>query len=181
GALTDVVDLDTQQLRSMLEGLPNDDYGELPDTVDERAGALLQQLYRVPPASRGALIRQIHRMGYLPLLCKHLPWRQIEALHDSIALDAEARVLLNPYIVGKGIGRSMHQIYMDEVDDLAGHGRVQDAFGVFVLDRVHDFATAGFMHQQSQAYEAHEQGWITDDEYQSKTASAAGKAAVVTM
>jgi len=68
---------------------------------------------------------------------------------------------------------------MDEVDEDLEEGQEIRAFGWFFLDFVHNALTAGFQHEYSAAYDAHEQGWTTDDEFHSSATKALGKAAVI--
>lgn len=76
----------------------------------------------------------------------------------------------------------MHQLYMDKVDENLEEDSTVDtinAYGWFLLDSVHNAFTAGFMHEYSAAYDAHEAGLISKNEFKSAATKALGKSAAV--
>jgi hypothetical protein len=181
GALADIGELGTDNLYSLFGMTPGAQEEEAPDIDDETAMKIFEKLRDAAPDARGPLIRQIQGMQALENLCDHLPWKYVQAMHDSIVMfDAQAANMLVPFYQGKGGGKSMHQIYMDEVDeDLKGDHTVR-AFGWFFLDFLHNAFTGGFEREYSDAYDAREGGWITDDQFHSAAGKALGKAAVIT-
>lgn len=121
-------------------------------------------------------------MNRLGFMCDHLPFQEVKALHDAVLpFDAAAAKLLEPYFEGKGGGESMHQLYMDKVDDRLAKGHNVRAYGWFLLDFLHNAFTGGFEHKYSAAYDAHEQGWITNNQFSSEATKALGEAALVTV
>ena len=183
GALADVGELDIDTLNGLF-GIDRHDSLRFeqgpPGIDDDTAMQIFEKLRSAAPDARGPLIRQIEGMGELHELCSHLPWKYVEAIHDSVIdSDQRAAALLRPYFEGKGEGRSMHKIYMDEVQEDLDEGQEFRAFGWFFLDYLHNAFTAGFEHEYSDAYDAHEQGWTTDDQFSSQTTKALGKAAAI--
>jgi hypothetical protein len=194
GALTDVGELDTDSLLGLFspartEGADIDDDMDAdvdgsatvrPFFGDGHAMAVFEKLRDAAPDARGPILREVQRLGYLGQLCEHLPWKYVEAMHDAVApTDPQAAAMLRPYFEDKGGGRSMHQIYMDEVNEDLDEGQDVRAFGWFFLDFVHNAFTAGFQHEYSAAYDAHEQGWTTDDQFRSSATKSLGKAALI--
>jgi len=183
GALADVGELDIDTLNGLF-GIDRHDPARFeegpPGIDDDTAMQIFEKLRTAAPEARGPLIRQIDAMRELHEFCTHLPWKYVEAIHDSVvSSDPAAAALLRPYFEGKGGGRSMHRIYMDQVDENLDEGQEIRAFGWFFLDFVHNAFTAGFQHEYSEAYDAHEQGWTTDDQFSSQTTKALGKAAAI--
>jgi len=184
GALADVGELDTESLRHLFGFDTNPMYPEFgPPTIDDdTAMKIFEKLRDAAPDARGPLIRQIKGMGELDHFCDHLPWKYVQAVHESVLpFDAEAAAMLVPFFSGKGGGESMHKIYMDKVDDRIKEGHSVRAYGWFLLDFLHNAFTAGFEHEYSEAYDARSQGWITDDQFHSAAGKALGKAAVITV
>lgn len=183
GALADVGELDIDTLNGLF-GIDRHDplrFEQGPPAIDDdTAMQIFEKLRSAAPEARGPLIRQVEGMGELHELCSHLPWKYVEAIHDSVIdSDQRAAALLRPYFEGKGEGRSMHKIYMDEVEEDLDEGQEFRAFGWFFLDYLHNAFTAGFEHEYSDAYDAHEQGFTTDDQFSSQTTKALGKAAAI--
>jgi hypothetical protein len=184
GALADVGELDTDSLNALFGMDPTDparmEHGA-PVIDDETAMKVFDKLREAAPDARGPLVRQIDAMGELGELCSHLPWKYVEAVYDSVApLDPEAAALIAPHYQDKGGGKSMHRIYMDEVDERLEDDQTIRAFGWFFADFLHNAFTAGFQHEYSDAYDSHEQGWTTDDQFGAQTTKALGKAALIT-
>jgi len=178
GALTDVGELDDATLTHLLGADPTDHDRPFDDGA---AMTVFEKLHTVAPAARAALLRQIQRWNMLDRFCEHLPWTFVEALHDGVAAhDREIARALEPFYVDKGGGKSLHQMYMDHVDEKLEAGQTVRAFGWFFLDFVHNVVTGGFLHEYSDAYDAHEQGLITDDELSSASTKALAKAAAIT-
>lgn len=183
GALADVGELDTTTLTGIL-GIDRTDPALLdhgpPAIDDDAAMKVFEKLRTAAPEARGPLIRQIDQLRELGELCDHLPWQYVKAIHDAVVTsDPHAAAMLRPYFEGKGGGHSMHQIYMDEVDDQLSKDHTVRAFGWFFLDFLHNALTGGFEHEYSEAYDAHEQGWTTDDQFHSQATKALGKAAAI--
>jgi hypothetical protein len=183
GALADVGELDIDTLGTLLGVDQRDptDSAEAPGAVDDDAAkSVFEKLRSAAPDARGPLIRQIHDLGKLEDLCEHLPWRYVQTMHDAVAkTDAGAAALLAPCFEDRGGGRSMHRIYMDQVDENLEEGQTIRAFGWFLLDSLHNAFTAGFQHEYSESYDAHEEGWITDDEFASESLKSLGKSAAI--
>ena len=178
GALTDVGELDTGTLSHLLGADPTDHYQPFDDTA---AMAVLEKLYTAAPAARAVLLRQIERWNMLDRLCEHLPWKLVEALHDTVwSHDHEIARALRPFFEDKGGGESLHKLYMDQLDEKVAEGQTIRAFGWYFLDFVHNVLTAGLLHEYSDAYDAHEQGLTTDDEFSSAATKALAKAAAIT-
>ena len=179
GALADVGELDMDDAARELHtvGLAGIEFGPSDDT----ASAILDRIASAAPDARGPIIRQLDARRRLEPLCKHLPWSQVKSLYDAVQpFDATAAGLLKPYFAGKGGGESMHQRYMDQVDEHVAKDQKVRAFGWFFLDFLHNAMTAGFEREYSDAYDAHEQGLITDDDMRSRATKALGKAALIT-
>lgn len=178
GALTDVGELDAATLSHLLGADPTDHYQPFDDTA---AMAVFEKLHSAAPAARAVLLRQIQRWNMLDQLCEHLPFKLVEALHDGVwPHDREIARALEPFFEDKGGGKSLHRMYMEQVDHKLEAGQTIRAFGWFFLDFVHNALTGGFAHEYGDAYDAHEQGLTTDDEFSSASTKALAKAAAVT-
>jgi hypothetical protein len=182
GALADVGEFDADEAAKLLPE-SDMDLAMLGEYFDKNGVAIFEKIAGAAPNARGAIIRQLHGMGRLGGLCNHLPWKAVEDLANVIAPhDAEAAALLAPYYQGKGGGESLHKVYMDQVDANLKEDSTLDtvqAFGWFFLDFLHNAFTGGFLHEYSAAYDAHEAGLITDNQFSSAATKALGKAAAI--
>lgn len=187
GRITDVGDFDRDEAAKILTDVPNSmrwhpDFlgGPLPDR-DTAARTIYQRIQSAAPDARGRIVRELRAMNKLGPLCNHLPRRDVEALHDEIKrLDAEAARMLAPFFEGKGDGESLHQRYMNKVDQRLADGHKIRAYGWFALDAIHDGLTGGFQRGYSDAYDSHEQGLTTQDEFRSEVATQVGRAGALT-
>jgi hypothetical protein len=181
GALADLGSLDVETFDALSDNLPGS------------ATTLFQSIAGAAPAARGVLLRRLQQAGKAHLLLGSVPWANVEQLEQSVyKFDPVAADMLRPYFVGQGGGRSLHRIYMDQADrhrealhapgtpTLAKPDHFVSAFGWFMLDQAHNLVTAGFHHEYAAAYDALQQGLITDDEFHSAATKALGKAAVIT-
>lgn len=180
GALADVGAFDSDEAARLL---PADDAHqralELVHDADGRAATILDRIRSATPPARGAIVRHLAATERLDFLCTHLPWRELEALYDAILpFDRPAAGLLFPYVDGKGGGESLHQLYLDAVDDQLEKGHSIRAGAIYVADAIHDAFTGGFHHDYAKAYDAHARGETTDDAFADQTALALGKSAV---
>lgn len=170
GPTADVGGLDARTLQRLLDG----------GIDDARAMTIVEKLATAALDARAPLLHQIDRAGKLDDLCAHLPWAYVQELHDSIVhRDPQLASRLTRYFEGKGGGRSMHRMYMDNFDEHAKQGHTVRAAGYFALDFLHNMLTAGFEHEYSDAYDAREEGLITDAQYRTQAHKALGKAAVI--
>jgi len=173
GAFQDMGGWDAEKIQQLLA-----------DADDDNAFQVFLELKYMPPSARGPAIRQIDQMGLLGNFCDHVGWQYVKGLADVIrADDGKAAGLLDPYWENEGGGKSLHKIYeenaMENIEE-GGTINLINAYGWVFLDTAHNALTGGFLHEYSAAYDAREEGWITDDEYYSASGKALGKAAVIT-
>jgi hypothetical protein len=172
GAFVDVGEFDADTVQQLLD-----------DASDGNAMEVFETLKEMPPSARGPVIKQIDRMGLLGGLCDHLPWQYVKALHGVIAeSDHAAASLLLPYFEDKGGGKSLHKMYEENImENLEEGGFINNAqaFGWTFLDTAHNALTFGFLHEYSAAYDASEEGWITDDQFYASAGKALGKAVAI--
>jgi hypothetical protein len=173
GAFVDVGEFDADTVQQLLD-----------DASDGNAMQVFETLKAMPPSARGPVIKQIDRMGMLSSLCEHLPWQYVKALHDVVAEsgDHAAGARLRPYFEDKGGGKSLHKIYEENImENLDEGGFINNAqaFGWTFLDTAHNALTFGFLHEYSAAYDASEEGWITDDQFYESAGKALGKAVAI--
>jgi hypothetical protein len=184
GMLADVGEFDADEVAAKLPEAGDEvDIGGLGELTDRNAVGIFEKVAGAAPNARGAIIRQLAGMNRLSVLCNHLPWKAVEDLANVISPhDPEAAAMLAPYYQGKGGGESLHKVYMDQVDENLAEDSTLDtvqAFGWFFLDFVHNAFTGGFLHEYSAAYDAHEAGLITDNQFSSAATKALGKAAAI--
>lgn len=187
GRISDVGEFDSDEAARILTNLPNfarwrpDNLGgPLPDR-DSAARTIYRRILSAAPDARGPIVRELHARKSLGPLCDNLPRRDVENLHDGIKrFDPEAARMLAPYFEGKGDGESLHQLYMNAVDSRLAKGQPIRAYGWFALDAIHDGLTGGFERGYSEAYDAHEQGVTTDDQFSAAAAKQLGRAGALT-
>ncbi|HUS68740.1 MAG TPA: DUF4157 domain-containing protein [Kofleriaceae bacterium] len=146
--------------------------------TDDDAEDVLDMVASAAPTARGKLILQLESTGTLGAMCDNLPWRRVKELHDVLD-DRAARAALRPHFQHKGGGESLSKVYEDKIMDALEDDRYVSAFLWTFLDTAHDGLTFGFKGAHDAAYDASEEGWISDDAYLSTTAKAAARSAAV--
>lgn len=146
--------------------------------TDEDAEKIYGMITSAAPATRGDLVLQLARMGKLGRLCENLPWRWVEQLHDAIDNPA-AKTKLRPYFEDKGGGESLSKVYERKIMENLEEGNEVRAFLWTFLDTAHSGLTFGFKDVHDTAYDAAQEGWISDDAYLSQTAKGLGRAAAM--
>jgi Domain of unknown function (DUF4157) len=201
GAFANVGELNTGALKDLLwgekerPGDEDDDWdGSGHGIDDEGAKELFEKLGGAGPEARGPLIRQIDKLGMLGQFCDHLPWQSVRAMQNVIRpFDPHAAGLLGQHYEDKSDDKSLSRMELDQVDEYLSDehqnyvggipvGKGPDyvgAFGWFFLDFASNALTGGFHHKYSEALDMRNQGWITNDQFQSTATKALGEAAVV--
>lgn len=146
--------------------------------TDDDAEDVLDMVASAAPAARAKLVLQLESMGKLGAMCDNLPWRRVKELHDVLD-DRSAKAALRPHFQHKGGGESLSKVYEDKIMDALEDDRDVAAFLWTFLDTAHDGLTFGFKGAHDAAYDASEEGWISDDAYVSTTAKAAARSAAV--
>lgn len=111
-------------------------------------------------------------------LCDNLPWRYVEQLHDVID-DSQARAKLRPYFQEKGGGESLSKVYERKIMENIEEDQLVRAYLWTFLDTAHSGLTFGFKDAHDAAYDAAQEGWISQDAYLSNTGKALGRAAAM--
>lgn len=160
GATTDVGSWDADRASS---ALAEDAPAEFVSSGD--AMAIFDQLASAEPRARGGLVKQLHRMGLLSRFCEKLPWGLVKQLWETID-DAEAARLLEPYWANQGGGQSLGQM-------LDKHWYTR------ALSKLMDVTTLGAKPRIDAAYEAHNAGLTSDEEFWLSIEKSVGRAAFV--
>ncbi len=145
---------------------------------DDDAQEVVKQIQSATPATRADLIMQLESMGKLDTLCENLPWRVVEQMWHAIE-DPDARRLLGPHWATKGGRESASQFYDRNIREAVDGQRYEEAWHLVLLDKAHSMATFGFKDMHDRAYEASEDGWISDDAYYSTSGKAMARSAVL--
>lgn len=145
---------------------------------DEDAEKVFKMIGTAAPAVRGKLVLQLDEMGKLGRLCENLPWRWVQELHDVVD-DPEAKAKLRPHFQGKGGGESMTKVYERQIMENIEEDQLARAYLWTLLDTAHSGLTFGFKDVHDSAYDANQEGWISDDAYLSTTAKGLGRAAAL--
>lgn len=185
GAYADVGALDIETMERLFAETEDeydpDDGGFTPGRTfdDDSAIEVVRALQTAAPDARGALIRQMKERGHLSKLGEHLPPAYVEQLADSIrASDGVAANQLDDYAEAPG-GESVQRRLLNNADENIAEGDVLGGYGWFFLNFLHNALTFGFAGEYGDAYDAHAQGFTTDDQFSSAATRALGKAAVV--
>jgi hypothetical protein len=146
--------------------------------TDEDAQRVFDMIASASPAARGKLVLQLDDMGKLGRLCDNLPWRWVEQLHDVVD-DPQAKARLRPHFQNKGGGKSVSKLYEENIMENIEKDRMVRAYLWTFLDTAHSGLTFGFKDVHDAAYDASEEGWISDDAYLSTTGKALARSAAL--
>ncbi len=180
GTLNDVGDFNAEDAAKLLPGDSDEQraYGIL-HMGDAPASKIFDQIASASPEARGPIIRQLAKMNRLDFFCDHIPLVQRQALAREVdRYDPQAASLL--HADDENHGQSINQLYMTGVDDQLEKGNTGRAFGLFLLKRVHNMTSGGFVDSASEVEEQHNAGLTTNDQRSAGMTKALGKAAAVT-
>lgn len=146
--------------------------------TDEDAGSVFQMLASAPPTGRNAIIHKLKKIGKLDRLLDNLPWAQVKQLHDT-SDDPQAQQWLRPYFEGKGGGKSLSSMYEDNIMENIEKGNKVRGYLWTWLKVSHNALTGGFADTYGEAYDLHEQGLISNDQFWATSGAALGRSAAV--
>lgn len=157
-------------------------YGFVDWAVTDADGLrVVEMLQAAPPPGRGALIKQLHRMGLLERLAANVGWLPFQQIAETLN-DPEAEALLAPHWEGKGGTPSSHQLLMQQVDrnlDEGGALNTLQAGLWYLLDAGLDQFSFGAKPAIDRAHEACDAGLISEDGFWAEADKAMAKAALV--
>ena len=149
--------------------------------TDEDATCVVEMLQGASPQGRGALIKQLHRMGLLERLADNVGWHYLQQLGEALN-DAEAEALLAPHYEGKGGVPSSHEFFMQQTDRNLEQGSALDTFQAglwYTLDAGLDMLSFGGKASIDRAHEARDAGLISEDGFLSEANKAMARTAAV--
>lgn len=157
-------------------------YGFVDWAVTDADGLrVVEMLQAAPPPGRGALIKQLHRMGLLERLAANVGWLPFQQIAETLN-DPEAEALLAPHWEGKGGTPSSHQLLMQQVDrnlDEGGALNTLQAGLWYLLDAGLDQFSFGAKPAIDRAHEARDAGLISEDGFWAEADKAMAKAALI--
>lgn len=132
-----------------------------------------QRVMSAQPDGRVAILTDLQKRGKLEPWLQKLPWAYTKELHDGLPNgNGELKSVLQKYFLVSGKwgtslenkeehSKSLTGMLSDASDSVGGiGGDIIDGF-----DTALNFATLGFTHSYGQAQDAHNQGLITDEDY----------------
>jgi hypothetical protein len=149
--------------------------------TDEDATRVVEMLQAASPQGRGALVKQLHRMGLLGRLAANVGWAFLQQIGETLN-DPEAESLLSPHYEGKGGVPSSHELLMAQVDRNLQEGSALDTFQAgawYLLDTSLDTLSFGGKSSIDRAHEARDAGLISEDAYWAKANKAMARTAAV--
>jgi A nuclease of the HNH/ENDO VII superfamily with conserved WHH len=149
--------------------------------TDEDAARVVEMLQEASPQGRGALVKQLHRLGLLERLAANVGWSFLQQLGETLN-DPAAEALLAPHYEGKGGVPSSHQLFMEQVDRNLEEGSALDTLQAgawYTLDAGLDTLSFGGKSSIDRAHEARDAGLISDDAYWAEANKAMARTAAI--
>ena len=149
--------------------------------TDEEATRVVEMLQAASPQGRGALVKQLHRMGLLERLAANVGWAFLQQIGETLN-DPEAESLLAPHYEGKGGVPSSHELLMSQVDRNLQEGSSLDTIQAgawYLLDTSLDTLSFGGKSSIDRAHEARDAGLISEDAYWAEANKAMARTAAV--
>jgi hypothetical protein len=150
---------------------------------DEDAMSVFKMVMSAPRDSRQALMEQLDRAGKFDRLIENLPWKAVQALHDSIAVRGgemtSLRQRMADRIADESGGESLSKVYERNIMSNIEDDDLLDAYGWTFLKTAHSALTLGFLDIHDAAYDARQEGYISSDAYWSTTTKAAARSAII--
>lgn len=149
--------------------------------TDEDATRVMEMLQAASPQGRGALIKQLHRMGLLERLAENVGWYFLQEIGETLN-DPDAEALLAPHWEGKGGIPSSHQLLMQQVDQNLQEGGALDTLQAglwYALDAGLDMLSFGGKASIDRAHEARDAGLISEDAFWASTNKAVARTVAI--